>query len=310
MDQTRLDAVESVFFKRQLEAIDSKVYETKYPQYKSRSLLPTVQGVAETDRVYTYRLMDTVGKAKFVGQAADDLPRADAFGTESSQNIKEIAAAYGYSISEIKAAARNGTPLDALKAMGARRALEEKIDSILALGDSTVGLKGLLGLSSTTTYTPSTKSAGGLTWGTMAAPNATGEEVAMDIMGAASKIVDATKGAFTRFKIVLPIEQYNYAAQKRMGDGSDVTALKFALGTSPYIESVEPWFRCDNAVSGTTDRMCVYPMDPEVVGALVPQEIQFHAPQLRNLEYVVPATASVGGVVCRYPVAVCYMDAF
>lgn len=305
----RLDSTESVFFKRELESIDQRVYEKKYPQYLARSLLPTQDGVDPTAKVYTYRMFDTVGKAKWIAQMSDDLPRGEAFGEEASQLIRPLGAAYGYSIYDIKAAVRMGTPLETMKAMGARRAVEEKIDLSLSLGDSTVGVKGLLTLSSTTSFTPSTKAAGGTTWGTLAARNATAEEVAGDIMGLCNKLVETTKGAFNRFRIVLPIEQYNYAASIRLGDGSDVTALKFAQQNSPFIESVTAWYRCDAAVSNSVlsnDLMCAYPYDPEVVAALVPEEFTIHPAEQRNLEYIINTTASCGGVVCRYPVAVGY----
>jgi hypothetical protein len=311
MSQTRLDAVESVFFKRQLETIDARVYDTKYPEYKARRLLPTQDGVDPTSKVYTYRMFDTFGSAKWIGNMSDDLPRAEASGAEASTIIHPMGASYGYSVYDIRAAAKMGTPLDSLKAMGARRAIEEKIDLALSLGDSSVNVKGLLTLSSTTSYTPVTKAAGGTTWGTLSAPNATPDEVARDLMGICNKVFETTKGTFNRFRILLPNEQYNYAATIRLGDGSDVTALKFALATSPYIESIEPWIRCDASLSNsalTYDRMIAYPYSSEVVAAIVPEEFTLHTPEQRNLEYVINATASTGGVVCRYPMAIGYGD--
>jgi hypothetical protein len=310
-NEVRLDASESVFFKRELESIDARVYEVKYPQYKARSLIPTQDGVSESDKVYTYRLYDTFGKAVWVGPGSSDSPVGEATGDEVSQIIRPLTAGYEYDIFEIKAAARQNRPLDSMKAMGARRALEELIDQALSLGVANVGLKGLLNLSNTTSFTPGTKAAGGLTWGTMAAPNATGAEVANDIMGICSKIVETTKGVFDRFNVLLPIEQYNYAAQVRIGSVSDTTALAFAKATSPFIADVIPWFRCDGAgaaVPGTTDRMVAYPYNPEVVSALVPMEIQFLPPQERELKFKRPGIAACGGVVCRYPVAVAYGD--
>ena len=69
-----------------------------------------------------------------------------------------------------------------------------------------------------------------------------------------------------------------------------------------------PWYRCDGAGSGATDRMMAYPYDAEVMTALVPMEPQPQAPQQRNFDFVVNLAASCGGIVCRYPVAVAYGD--
>lgn len=308
INDVRLDASESVFFKRELEAIDARVYEVKYPEYKARRLIPTQDGVSESDKVYTYRMYDTFGKAIWVGPGSSDSPVGEATGDEVPQVIRPLTAGYEYDIFEIQAAARQNRPLDSMKAMGARRAMEELIDQALSIGVANMGLKGLLGIANTTTFTPSTKTAGGLTWGTMAAPNATGAEVANDIMGICSRIVEVTKGVFDRFNVLLPIEQYNYAAQVRIGSVSDTTALAFAKATSPFIADVIPWFRCDAAGAASADRMCAYPYNPEVVSALVPMEIRFLPPQERELKFKRPGIASCGGVVCRYPVAVAYGD--
>ena len=199
-------------------------------------------------------------------------------------------------------------PLDSMKANANRFAVEEKVDEILAVGDSDANLEGILNLTGVGSYTLADKAAGGKTWGTAAAPVATGEEVALDIMGMASARVSATKGVFSQFTMVLPIAQYEYASTKRLGDGSDVTALQFALRTSPHISRIEPWFRADTAASGSNPRIALFPSDARVVSAIVPMEWSPQAPQERNLEMVINAVSRCGGVVCRYLPAVAYAD--
>lgn len=309
IDSNRLDAAESVFFKRELEAIDKKVYEKKYPQLIARSLIPTIGGVSPWQKVYTWREFDKKGSAKIIADYADDLPRVDVSGEEFSQLIKTLGDSYWYSIDEVQAAKGMGTPLDEMRAMAARYFIESKVDSILATGDAATGMKGLLNLSSTTTFTAGTKTAGGLTWGTIAAPNATGPEVAADLIGIVSKLNETTKGLWSKFKIVLPLEQYNYAAQIRMSTLGDQTALDFVLKVCPFIQDITPWVKCDLAgAGGSTDRMAAYPYDEMVLGALVPSEFEILPAQERNLAFVVNCKATVGGVICRYPVAVAYCD--
>lgn len=304
----RLDASESVFFKRELESIDKKVYERKYPQLIARSLIPTVSGVSPYQKVYTWREFDKVGSAKIISDYADDLPRVDVKGEEFSQLIKSIGASYQYSIDEVKAAQGMGTPLDDMRAMAARYFIESKIDTILATGDAATGMKGLLNLASTTTYTLGTKLAGGLTWGTLVAPNATGPEVANDILGLVSKLNEVTKGLWSKFRVVMPLEQYNYMAQVRMSTLSDKTALQFVMEVCPFIDTITPWVKCDGAGADSTDRIVAYPYDEMVLGALVPQEFEIMPAQERNLAFVVNCRASCGGVVSRSPVAIAYAD--
>lgn len=307
----RLDAAESVFFKRQLESIDATTYRAEYADLKARSLLPTVAGVHPDLPVYTYRGLEykfADGGAKPIANGADDLPRADVVGSEASQLIKEFGASFGYDLSEIRIAAALGMDLDGEKARSCRRMLEEKLDEILALGSSALGLTGLLGLSNTTSFTPGDKVRGGKTWGSLAAPNATGDEMAADIMGICTTIHEATKERFNRFTVVLPTEQYNVASMTRLRDGSDVTALDFARSKCPYIAEVVSWNRCNAAGAQSADRMMAYPKDPRVIGALIPRDYTQQAPQQRNLSFIVNATMRTGGVVCRYPVACAYGD--
>lgn len=305
----RLDAAESVFFRRELEVIDQRVYEVKYPALLARELIPTLPGIPDWARTYTWREYDKFGKAKIIANMSDDLPRADAKGTEFSKVMKTLGMAYGYDIDEIKASAKTGTRLDQMRANACRFAIELEIDEILAVGNTAHNLEGLLTIASgTTAFTPMTKAAGGLTWGTVAAPNATGMEVAADIMGICARLVEVTKGIWSRFVVLLPIEQYNYAAMTRISSVSDTTALAFAKANCPFLEDLKAWHRCDTAGGGGTDRMVAYPRDPMVIGGIVPQEYTPLPVERRNLEYIINTTAKCGGTVCKYPVSVAYGD--
>ena len=101
----RLDASESVFLQRELESIDTEVYEVVYADLLARSFLPTQPGIPDWARVYTFRDLDKFGEAKFIGNGADDLPRVDVVKAESSKLIKPCGASYGYNLFEIRAAA-------------------------------------------------------------------------------------------------------------------------------------------------------------------------------------------------------------
>ena len=303
----RLDASETAFLRRSLEFEDKQAYEAVYPQNLARTYIPTQPGVPDWANVYTWQMFEKFGRAKIIGSHSDDLPRADARGTDASRIIKDLGAAYGFTIREIKRAAATNTPLDSMKAMAARFAIDTEMDTILATGLSTHNLEGLLTITGANTYTPITKSAGGTAW-----TNATPDEIAADLFGIVAKaLVDMKMSGgpvFQRFVILLPTTQYTTITSRRMGDGSDKTILKYALENSPWIEAIEPWHHCSAAGGGGTDRMVAYPRNPMVVAGIVPQEYSAMPPEQRNLEYIVNATASTGGVVCRYTVAVVYGD--
>ena len=302
-----LDASESVFFKRQLEFVDRQMYEVVFPENKARQLVPTQQGIPDWARVYTWRMFSKVGRAKIIANTADDIPRADATGEEDSKIIKPIAASHGWDIFEIKGAAATGTPLDAMKAAASRFAIETEMDRILALGDAAHNLDGLLALTGTVTRTPDAKTGGGTTWAA-----ATPKEMAADVTGLIQKIITTMKGSggpvFQRFVVTIPYDQYGLIAQTQFSSSSDVTVLTWLLANSPWLEAIEPWQHCAGAGAGTTDRMCAYPRNPLVLSGIVPMEYTTEPPEKRNLEYVVNALATCGGVVARYPVSIGYSD--
>ncbi len=307
----RLNAAETTFLTQQLRYVDTQTYKAIYAALQARSFVPTQPGIPDWARVYTWREMDEFGKAKIISNAADDLPRADVSKRETNKTIKTVGAAYGYDWEELRAAAAMGVNLDTDKANAARFAVETEVDRLLAYGDSTYGLEGLLTLSSTTAFTPSLKGAGGYTWGSLEAPNATGAEVAADLMGIATKGHTTSKGRILKFDILLPIEQYAYAAQAKISAFSDTTALAFALATSPFIASITPWWRCDAGSSNSAlsiDTMIAYPKDPMFVSGLVTMEYMSLPAQQKNLEWVVPTMMKCGGVVSRHPYLVMKND--
>lgn len=304
-DASRLDANESWFFEREMEAIDGRVYEREYPEFQARSFLSTITSVDETDKVYTYRMTDRTGKARWIEGKSTDAPRAGVMAAEKSQTIKRMADSYSWDIWEIKAAAKASRPLDDALAFAARQNIEELIDETLAYGDSTLGLKGFLTLASgTTPFTLSTKSGGGTTWA-----NGTGEEMANDLLKMANNLVDTTKGVFRQFRCVLPLELFNLAAVTKLGALNNTTVLQYVQSTSPYIKQIEPWYRASTVpgVSGSK-RIVMWADDPKVIGALVPQEFTTLPPQRVGFEEVVYCAAACGGVVERYPLAISYGD--
>ena len=114
--------------------------------------------------------------------------------------------------------------------------------------------------------------------------------------------------AFSSFTLLLPVEQYAQIAQQRLGDGSNVTVLQFMLASNPFLADVQPWFRCEGAGAGATDRMVLYPKTSQVVAGLVPMEFTPMPVEQRGINYIVNCLASCGGVICRYPFAMIYAD--
>lgn len=315
--QLHLDQGESATFLRQLEDIDTKVYQRRYPDLLARSVVKTFVSVASWASSHTWREVDFVsGRAKIVTDHGDDYPSVDLTAKENNQVIKDLGNSYGYTIKEIKQAQATGMPLDSLRAQTSRRDMEQLIDDLLAFGDSLYGLNGVLKLDATQiaaanrvgTYILSTKQAGGTSWGTFAVPKATGQEMANDVIGMCSDRVSATKGIWQSFDVFMPIDQFNLMQATRLNPLTDRTSYEFAAANK-FVRSITPWYKCAGAGASSADRMMILPAgDSEVLAGIVPQEWTPSMPQLRNQRYVINASASCGGVICRYPLAVRYAD--
>lgn len=309
----RLDASESIFFNRELESIDSRIYNVEFQLLKGRLLLPKVSDVGESDREYTYRQYETFGKAKIIANSADDLPVGDVTGREFTARIKPLGMKYCYDLFEIRAAAAKGKPLDELKARSVRRGVEELIDDLLATGDSLHGMTGMINHASvdSTTFVASTKNAGGTTWLSSGAPNATGPEVVADVNRLVNQVWAALKEAQAlggKLTVVLPAPEYAYAASLPMGDNADRTALKYLRENNEFIEAIVPWHKLTAAGLSTANRMVCYRKDPMVLGALIPMEFSPQAPQQKGLVFERNCVASCGGAIVRYPIAMAYGD--
>lgn len=307
----RLDANQNIFFSRQLESIDQRPYETLYAGLLGRRYIPLIEGVPEWANVYTYRMYDPFGRAKVIGPWANDLPRAGVKATEQSRVIKQIGVSYGWLIREIQQASATGAPLDDMTVMAARSAVAREIDDLLAVGNSTYDIEGLTNVTGVNLTVAVTKTGGGTAW---TSATATPDEIIRDINNIVADIRAGLQQsgsdipAFGKFTILLPTLQYSKIATTPRSSTSDTTILKFVLMNNPWIESIEEWDKLNGAGASNADRMVAFPRDPLWGGALIPQEFTSLPPQEEGLGIVVPATATCGGIVVRYPVAMRYMD--
>ena len=298
----RADALETVFIARELVSVETAVYEKRYPEFKGRSLVPK-SSLPEGATFASYSEQDEYGSAKIISSGADDLPRAEVSRTETLVQIYTVGDAYAYTTMELKKAAFARQSLDAAKAMAARRIMEQKIDLLIQTGDAAYGMKGLLNQSGTNTYVVPNGGLGSPLW-----VNKTSDEILTDLNAMANAPSNATNGIEYPDTMVLPIAQYDLISQKPRSSTSDTTIKEFFLGNSPYIKEIIPWWPCKTAGAAGVTRAVTYRRDLEALWYYMPQEFQAMAPQLRNLEYLIPCTCDFGGVHVRLPKSVTYAD--
>lgn len=299
-----LDSGESIFFKRELEHVKTRSYDTKFKELKAFSLFPISAEASSGNTEITYRKYTGVGVAKIIADYAHDFPRVDVYGEETTVKIKDVGASYGYSIKEIRASQMTGKRLEQRRADAARRAIDEKINDIAFSGDSKSGLQGFINYPGISEYTiPADGTGSSKLWSTK-----TPDQIVRDMAGIVSGIVDSTNGRETPDTLLLPIAQYQYIANTRMSDNTDKTILAYFLANNPFIKRVEWVVELNAAGTGATDRMMAYAKDDMHLTLEIPRVFESFDPVQKGMEFEVPCHAETAGIIVYYPLSVAYGD--
>lgn len=303
-DPFRMDAGESAFFTRQLEYVKSQTYDVKYKMLKATSLIPVSTEAPSGADTITYRSFSKIGFAKIISDYANDFPRADIYGEEKTAKVRSIGDSYGYSIKEIRRAQMAQMTLDQRRAEAARRANDEKVDSIAWNGDSETGLQGLINYPGTTEYTiPADGTGASKTWSSK-----TPDQIVRDVTGLVNAVVNTTNGREAPDTLILPITQYMQLANTRMPYGTDKTIMTFILENSPFIKTIDWVVELKAAGVGATDRIMIYTRNPMNLTLEIPQPFEQFSPQQKGMEYEIPCHSETGGVIVYYPLSVAWGD--
>ena len=302
MSKPVLDAAQSVFFSRELERIETKLYEVKYADLEAEMLLPSrVQVPAGVDK-YTFRTFDKRGKAVPMAGHENGAPTVDVDGEEDSAPMMSWADAYRFNVEEIAAASHNGVPLTDMRAMAARRALAEALNSMALKGYSPKNIKGLFNMSNTLTGSVAT-GVGGFLW-----TQKTSDEILVDLFQMADSIANATIDIESPKRLVLPKSSIRLLSSKRLsGSASDRTVLEFFQAQRPGLQIMGANY-LDTAGAGSSKRAVVY--DPAQVNWLVSIPFEQMPVEQQGFSFVVNMRARGGGVVSPYPKSVLYIDGF
>jgi len=292
-----LDAGESIFFARELEHILARQHDIQYPELRARLFIPVNSEAGPGAESITYYQFDKVGIAKIIADYAQDLPRADVFGQKFTSPVESLGISFGYSVQEIRSSAMANRSLPLMKADAARRAHEQLVDEIGALGDATTGLTGFVNNANVPVGAALN---GG--WAT-----ATADQIIEDMNEPVTAMIAATNSTETPDSIILPVDAFTIVSQRRIPD-ADTTILQFFLRNNPWIRNVDHWYRLTGAGVASADRMVTYRRDPSKMELHIPQEFETFPVQERGLNFEVPTHSRIGGTVFYKPFAANYRD--
>lgn len=304
----RLDDKFTAALDVQLDFVKSKTYDVQYPELKARRLVPVDNTPDPGAENVVYHQWDEYGMAEIIANYADDIGMVDALVEKFSQPISSIGKGYQYSVMDLRRSAMAGSQLDVRRARAARRSIERKIDDLAAVGDPKSKLKGLLNHPNVPIYTAATDGTD-TTWTQGRTTPKASDLIIADMNTLVNNVRVTTKEIHTPDSLILSTTEFGFISQTPVSTLNQQSILKSYLANQPFVKGVESWYKLDTAdEAGTGPRMMAYQRDPEVLELVIPQEFEQFPPQARNLAFVVPCHARVGGVIFYYPLGAAYMD--
>lgn len=294
-----LDARETAFFREQLTQIQAEVYRETYAELKALKILFADTSISDAVDNYEWRKYSEVGSAKIVSNYATDFPRVDIYGSSEGTKIRSLGTSYGYSVQEIRAAARNGIALESERARVARAAIEKKIDDILWFGDATHGLLGFLNFPGMSEYAIPAGASASRAW-----TSKTPDEILRDVRYLRYAVRSATGEAESPNTLLLPPLAYEHIAGTRMSTNSDTTILTFLRGNIPEITMIDTLDSLGNFEGSS--RVIMFDRNRSKVRAALPLPFEQFETQVEGMAYVVPCHARCGGIIYPFPMSAVY----
>jgi hypothetical protein len=304
--EARLDAAETAFFSRELETLWRQSFDKKYAVLRALELVPLDTETHPDAETFRYTSFDHYGAAVLIKDGTENIPSSDVAGQEFFGKVFEWGTKYGWTISELKAAALARRPLDAMKLNAARRTAAQLIDQKVAFGDSALNFYGFWNQPNVPLLVlPNNAADTSAHW-----DDKTGKEVVADLNRIANYSLRATLEIEKPDTIVMPPGALSYIRNTGYQEGSDTTIYQFFMENQEHITKIEPWYKANTAGASSAPRLCCYTRSPDVLRAVVPKPWDQQPPQQEGFRIENYVSMKCGGVRVMYPLAMVYVDSF
>jgi len=300
LDSVATDASETMVFARQLETVSNKLYEKKYAELKGRSFVPVSTAGGNASEYMVYRIWDEYAMAKLVTNYATDFPMVSASATEVFLKYHSFGNSYGYSVQDMRSAAKANVPLDTRLAAAARKGHELAIDDAIAVGIPSVKTYGLTNHPSIPLLTVTTG-----TWS-----SATGEQMLDDMNSMISQMQVTSLEIFSPDTMLFSTTAFRKISTKLLSasNASGMTVLEAFQKQNPGV-FVGSWTKLATAnAAGTNGRAIVYKRSDEVMQFEMGSEFEVFPAQQTALQVAFPCLSRIGGLALFHPLACSYFD--
>lgn len=298
----RVERKDEMLLARDLEAIDDVLYEPVEEELIVRTFLDVYSDIPEHAEKYMYDRYDRQGKAKRSATGADDVPLVDNDKTREEQKVISIENGFKIEKQELRAARANGRNVDTEKAETARRIVAENENDLVFLGDSELGIEGLVNADGINEFdVPEDSDADGTEWSYK-----TGQEIISDIREARAKVNQ--HDGYNADTLVLPSEQYQELS-KPYNDYNSQTIMSYLMEQGWFDSILEISYLEDADPDGDNDSGLVLDTSSSNMQLGLAIDFQREEPyRLPNGAYQVRTEERTCGLILRRPLAVCRFD--
>ncbi|HBN2488831.1 TPA: DUF2184 domain-containing protein [Klebsiella oxytoca] len=135
---------QGLIFARDLISMSNDVYMEEMPAPVALTMFQQEPGVNEGAKYVGYRMYSAQGMAKIMAAFGTDMPMMSAKGREYFALMYDIGLGYGYTYSDVMAAAMSGTLLDNILALNTREAHERTVSNLLWRGNKEYQIIGFI----------------------------------------------------------------------------------------------------------------------------------------------------------------------
>ncbi len=295
VDHGFADSDFGLFVESELNFLQARAYETKYPEYKAKEVFAKDEEINPHGKSeFSYKTYAEVGEAA-VGDLKGEVPTVTIDGTLVTGRITNVKQAYEYDLEELRAAAENQTNLSEWNMRACMKGIERTINRLTWLGDAKLGIKGFLDASANGIPVENAT----LDFGT-----ASGSDIVDFLIEQYGNVFENFQEDAT--EMWLPPKTYKLL-DKKLDTPSNITAKEFILQNTA-ISKIGFIPELAGAGAGGKDRIMLLNHSSERKNDLIYSEAMFQDTQAKDLGFKVPAYAKFGGVKVPYPQAHLFVD--
>lgn len=286
------------FVESQTTILNRKANESAFPEIVYPDLVPiSVEGNPFAESV-TYISSSQVGKAGWIHGDSDDIPMADVGLKAEVKPVYTAAIGYGFGWEELARANQVlEQPLDALKAVAARRAYEQMVNRIVLKGDKE---KGFLGLSNASMW----QNEGGASLSNWTSSSTTDEAITTEINRVLMKTANSG-GIPTANTLLVPVAYFTALFSRYIPNARD-SLLDYTLRGNIYTAmtgqplTIRAVAALDGNSASSGNMIVAYKRDPDTLVLHIPMPHRFlPVHQAGPLRWEVPGVFRLGGLNVR-----------